>query len=854
VLDLSEGGLALRAESNLGYNSDQVGSVTIRSGGEDFRFAVRPIRTSDNRIHLRFLGDNLKHQRDITKLIYARADSWLDWNKDQKRDRILSSFIHVLGIGATGIWTIPGYLIRRQKKTEIVKAKKLSRALPVLLAALLLGGAISLRAQTVPAVLSSAQESPTNTADLTFSDHQSFSDLNAKSAFVLTGQHTRNTLNFVLPGTKVVSDADLTLYAHGGEITLDQPLEMAIALNGVEIGTVAVKDSILNQPVKISLPSDLLVHENSLSFEIRRVTSTGAAAPIDKGWLRIEPISDLHTSGLLLALPNRLSMLPEPFFDRSLQGSLELPVVLDPRPDTQTLRAAGIVASWFGSLSAHRGAHYTSSLGHLPKGNVVLLAHSNSALALSLGLTDSIVIAIRENPSDKYGKVLALIAPDGPELAKLALLLGTDRLATDTDKLVLSEEELSSFAPAAAQTIRWEDATHPIHLTANLAASLLSVRLNSPSQLYFRLAPDLDYGSRITVPLELSYKLTGLRDGDHIWASLFLNNTFVTKRRLSLDDAGNNRRQSFAIPVSLLFSSNTLRLELFTDKQETTVSDPNSVEFQVLPQSTLDLQNPTHFVQMPRLDLFAASGFPFTQRADLADTTVVLPEYLTTAQIGLYLDAISFLSAQSETVASKFTVIHARELLAGTPDNILVISSANDDGTFLPLQRSMVIVPAGGTFSIGNTQLAWREWISRAWLGRREELQRLDSLLDRESSLRFMLEGFRSPYHPNRSVVVVATRSETDDNPYFEALLKASREGAVSGGLTLADSDHFFSFSLNPSAYFLGDSKSRAAVFGWLRFHLWILPLLLLGLSALVARWWEDVLARQAEYRFQLMS
>jgi hypothetical protein len=306
--------------------------------------------------------------------------------------------------------------------------------------------------------------------------------------------------------------------------------------------------------------------------------------------------------------------------------------------------------------------------------------------------------------------------------------------------------------------------------------------------------------------------------------------------------------------VSLLFSSNTLRIELFTDQQEATMSDPNSVEMQVLPETTLDLQNPTHFVQMPRLDLFAAAGFPFTQHPDLAGTTVVLPEFLTTAQIGLYLDAVSFLSAQSGSVASQIKVVHLRDLLAGTSDNILVICSANDDATFTALQRSMVVVPAGGRFFTGNTQLAWGEWASRAWLGRREELQHLDSLLDRESSLRFMLEQFKSPYHADRSVVVVATRSETDDNAYFQALLKASREGAVSGGLTLADSEHFFSFSLSPRTYFLGASKSPAAVFGWLRFHLWILPLLLLVLSAIVACWWEGLLARQAEYRLESMS
>ncbi len=853
VIDLSEGGLALRADSTLDYAAGQAGTAVIRAGFEEFSFAVQTVRTSENRIHLRFSANNLKHQRDITKLVYARADSWVDWTKDQKRDRILSSFVHVLSIGANGVWMLPSFLIKTGRKPANPEPSALSKAmLPLLLLGIFLGGTPHLKAQAV-----ASEKAMAAPADQTFSDRQSFSDLGAKAAIVLEPQRLKNTLNFVLPATKIVSTADLALYLRSGETTPAEAPEIAVSLNGIEVTTVPVKDLSAHQPLKFNLPEDLLVHENSLTFELRRSCSAPCSkeeSALTKGWVRVEPMSELVTSGMLLGLPNRLSMLPEPFFDRSLQRSVDLPVVLEAQPDLSTLRAAGIVASWYGSLTAHRGAHYIPFFGQFPKGNAVVVARAGSALAETLGLTEGAMVAICDNPSDKYGKVLALVAPESNQLPKLASLLGTEHLSVDTDKLVMDPGTVARIESRAATSVRWEDASHPIHLTTNLADSLLSARLNSPSKLYFRLAPDLDYGSKITVPLHLSYRLAGLAPEDHVWLALSLNNNFVLKRRLGAEDLGPDRHQSFAIPVSLLFSSNTLSIELTTDRKEATVSDPRDVELQVLPSTNLELGNPTHFVQMPRLDLFAASGFPFTLRPDLAETTVVLPEYPTAAQIGLYLDAISFLSAQSETVATSFKVVGPRDLRAGSNDNILVITGATDDESCLPFQRSMIVMPQGGKFVAGETDLSWQEWISRAWLGRRDELQRLDGLLERESSLHFLVEQFKSPFHADRSVVVLATRSETDDNAYFESLAKASREGAVSGGVALADSEHFFSFQLSTRAYVFGASKSRAAVYGWLRFHLWILPFVLLLLCAAIARWWEQLVARQALHRLELVA
>jgi hypothetical protein len=162
-----------------------------------------------------------------------------------------------------------------------------------------------------------------------------------------------------------------------------------------------------------------------------------------------------------------------------------------------------------------------------------------------------------------------------------------------------------------------------------------------------------------------------------------------------------------------------------------------------------------------------------------------------------------------------------------------------------------VVVPSNGKFELSERPLRLDEWLSRAWLGRKEEMQALPALLERDGGAKFLIEQFMSPFRSDRSVIVLATRSETDDEPYFERLAEASRAGFIKGGLTVSGDRNFSSFWLTSHSWVLGGDVSLARAYGWLCFHLWILPLALAGLAMVLARWWEQLLERQAQRRLQ---
>jgi hypothetical protein len=73
-------------------------------------------------------------------------------------------------------------------------------------------------------------------------------------------------------------------------------------------------------------------------------------------WADVSPDTVLNLTTSRVGLPNSLALLPAPFFDRRDNQRLTIPFVLPAHVDAPTLRAAGVVSSWFGALAGWRGA------------------------------------------------------------------------------------------------------------------------------------------------------------------------------------------------------------------------------------------------------------------------------------------------------------------------------------------------------------------------------------------------------------------------------------------------------------------------------------------------------------------
>jgi cellulose synthase (UDP-forming) len=184
---------------------------------------------------------------------------------------------------------------------------------------------------------------------------------------------------FDVPVTKIIREATLEL-RYESIVAPDETI-LELWLNGTrvaDLSPVAGLDMLAN----LSLPTDLLTTANTLSFRLRGTCAACGTGPAP--WITISPTTALHFSGSQLLLANDLSLLPVPFLDAIGQRSSTVPVAFSDAPDTETLRAAAIVASWFGVLSDVRGVRFPVTVGDLPMGNAVVFARRGSALEARL--------------------------------------------------------------------------------------------------------------------------------------------------------------------------------------------------------------------------------------------------------------------------------------------------------------------------------------------------------------------------------------------------------------------------------------------------------------------------------------
>ena len=96
--------------------------------------------------------------------------------------------------------------------------------------------------------------------------------------------------------------------------------------------------------------------------------------------------------------------------------------------------------------------------------------------------------------------------------------------------------------------------------------------------------------------------------------------------------------------------SNTLMMKFvfqIAKKGKCQDTAPANLQGAVLKSSWLDIRDIPHWHQMPDLEVFSNAGYPFTRKADLADTAVVLPDIPTVDEIEMYLTMMGHFGAQT---------------------------------------------------------------------------------------------------------------------------------------------------------------------------------------------------------------
>jgi cellulose synthase (UDP-forming) len=474
------------------------------------------------------------------------------------------------------------------------------------------------------------------------------------------------------------------------------------------------------------------------------------------------------------------------------------------------------------------------------------------------------VLALRNNPSDPYGSVLVLAGDDDDQLLNVARTLSLSgkggakaqgpALSGDTQQipdLALPAARVKDDAP------RWMATDKPAPLASCQVQDTLHTDGSSPIPIYFHVPPDLYYGEREALKLHLNYRYDGRPIAAGSALRIYVNGRLVNEAPLQPAASPVDRQRLVLVPVSDIRPfGNTIRFSFDfvpanRDAQNTALSGD------ILCNSTLDLTGLSLWTRMPNLEIFANAGFPFTQLADLSQTTVVLPSAPSAAEIGLYLHLMGHFGAQTGYPALRVAVAGPNTVISPSRD-YLILGSVADQPAINSLSAQLpVTLDASGvhTKQLPSTnpfdallQLAASPWWSR-WTGSADSQEQPSNNNGIPDAL---VEEIQSPASPDRSIVLIALRQEPAADSFAAVLLDRSQSRDMTGSASLLVNSRFQSYSVRGRTYRVGAISWYATMRIWLTQYFLPLLAVVTVLSLVIARWINGWLARHAHQRLSL--
>lgn len=850
TLNLSRGGLLARVMRSGLLQSDDTATVEISLADYEFKARARVVDCWGAELRFEFQNLTLSQQAALTRTIFSRADTWLNWHKKYEGDRPLRSIVTLLAISGRGLSAaLKAPFARRKKSPEQALKGRREIAVPIILLLAALCCVPLKAAPAVPETGESVQKTPVPAPS--FSDRGTLDSLGYKQGLVLRGNGSHAEIYFGVPLTKLVTSASLELRFRLSPGLVAGSAQLNLTLNGSRIASIPVNGSpdsanTISQS-NAAIPAELFLPENTLSFELVGSCAPGCDEMDESGvWLAIEPTTELLTNGTRIPLPNDLSLLPAPFLDVSANRTITLPFAMDERPSSAVLTAAGIVASRIGMRAGHQGICFSASLGRIPPGDVVLVATRNSPLVSGLGITTSgWNVLMRDNPNDPYGKLLVIVADKDDHLVDVARAFALEDYTRSGPQAAIGQQQLPEpRAPYDAP--RWLQTDREVRLLNGTESELQSMG-NNTINLYFRLPPDLYYGSRDVVPLRLQYRCSKLLAAAKAEVKINLNGNFVAARPIPIGSPVDVKQEIIPLPAAALYPRNTLSVEFSFERVKLPAG--RSPQTEILRGTELLIRGLPHFSEMPRLDLFATTGFPFTRFADLSTTAVMLPRDPRPDEISLFLTLLGFMSAQTGYPGIRVTVQRGLPPGGAPSADLLVLGTFQDQPLFRHWADFMSVVSDGERLELAGSP-GWSAVLERVpWLPFARPRRALELFLQ-GAPIDGVVQAFQSPVAPEYSVVAISAPTDMEEvTQRWSAFANASE---IRGAVSLLSTGSFRFFRVARNRYHLGSLQLGQAVQYWARRYYWLAPLVIFPCIWLIATFIGSKIEARAAARLEL--
>lgn len=674
---------------------------------------------------------------------------------------------------------------------------------------------------------------------------RSFSELGRPRDQLLLGIRNAEQVEFRLRHDRIATDATLHLDYTPSPALIPVLSHLRIYLNDELMGTVPITQEQIGQRVSKDLALDprLLGDFNRVRIEFVGHYSDVCEDPAHSGlWLNLGRQSRVSLREQALDIVGDLAWFPLPFFDERDSQRLSLPVVFGSAPTPEEQRAAGILASYFGSLAAWRGASFPvmfdalPSTAKRPRPAVVFATNARRPSFLNdLPAVDGPTVQLIDHPDDRYSKLLLIAGRDEADVvvAATALAMGNGQLRGDKVTLDRVEPPLRQpyDAPRWIRTDRAVPLSELIDYPQQLQVSGLQPH---PITLDINLPPDLFVWRNQGIPLQTRYRYTPPTTTDESRLNISINDQYISSIALKGSDArsgvenlrlsvltadGTAESEKLLVPALKMGMRNKVRFEFnFASKLGNAQRDrcqtylPTNIQAAIDEQSTIDLSGYYHYLAMPDLKAFARTGFPFSRMADLSETLVLVAAQPDEAQVGTLLDTLALIGSHTGYPAYRVRVTDDWKTAEQVDADLLLLG---------PLPQQLVEQSA---FPVLLQQS--RSWLQSGGVGPALSPANGNLGMTANGPLAAVV-GQQSPFHPQRSLVALLASEPQDYRLLRQALTDSGKQEAFAGAVTLIRNS-------GVSSHYVGEQYYVGELPWWLLlwFHLSSHPVLLAVLAA----------------------
>jgi cellulose synthase (UDP-forming) len=470
-------------------------------------------------------------------------------------------------------------------------------------------------------------------------------------------------------------------------------------------------------------------------------------------------------------------------------------------------------------------------------------------------------IAIRSNPSDPYSKVLVLTGDSADDVLTAAMALTLQRnLLQGAMVRVPSIKPPDPRDPDDAPRWLSTGKITPIGdiVQTSSQTSSFDTGGSSPVVVSMRLPPDLysNYRAKQNLGLHLSYRYNGIPLANGSTLQVSLNDSYASSTPLPRTDNASAQLDTVVpVPISDLrpFSNSLLMRFLFQlpKKDECQDAAPDNLRGAILKDSYLDIQGIPHWATLPNLEIFANAGYPFTRKADLADTAVVLPDTAAAEEIEMYLTLMGHFGAQTGYPVLNVSVTNADGMSSGRNKDYLVIGTVDDQPGISHLNPSLPVGIDGSGLHIQDTQGFFAQ-LQHAWWKVRSSDRVQSGQLETAGALHdALIEGVEWPSGSSHSVVVIALRDKEVVPNFLSVFLRTSQSSDVSQSVSVLHGSRFTSYRIGNDVYHVGTLSPWIKLNMLFEQYQWLTVLSILGVCILIAVILRSILRKKARSRLQ---